>query len=260
MNLFRITFFFILAQLFTSSAIAQLLNYNIESEQWFPGVIQLADGKMLTGKVNYNFVVGTLKFENGGEPQTFAPRSVSRFTMQTGKAKRMYYSLPIFDEARGKRVEVFYEVIHTNKRLALLSRHIFEYREKVLTSGGTTSNGMATTGQYLGTISIEKVYEELYFADKKGNIKLYCNAQKDKNRKYYYDFDEDIKNQQNNISKETSRTSAEIDKYKIQDNSTLRYFMTSKYIQVNQYIRDNKLKVNTLDEIVQVMDYYETLF
>lgn len=249
----------------------QLHNYNIEKGFWYPGNLTSTDGTKLAGEINFNFITGEVNIKNSGGHKVFIAKRVIDFQLRVGETVRSFYSLPFRDPNYRMDVKAFYEVIYSNDRLAILSKHEMEYK-KIRQHGGNAGFYSSLGPSFMiptpsGHYEVEKVFEKIYLADKKGNILFYASKKKDRDMHFSFDetsllsvFNQDLASAP--IDEDAKSNAERIDdlRYKIKGKSALSELTGVKYFKIEEFIKSRNLKVNTLDEIKQVIDYYESLF
>ena len=250
----------------------QFTNFDTESAIWYDGEIQLANGEEKYGKLNYNFIsnIVLLKSDKLG---TYNPEEVALFKVKdsTGAMKATYYSLPYDVYNTERQGAVFFEVVFEKGTTAVLSRHDLEVKNRnILLDPWQTvpaNTSQTNTGMPIYK-KIEKVHHTLYIADMGSGIKPFMEGVK---KSYnwtsfifpdYTDYTTSYREAykyQSDDKLDQSITEKERKRYKILDKRTLSTFTNSHYDNVKNYISSNGIKTNTIEGLIEVMDYYEQL-
>ncbi|UII29211.1 hypothetical protein LVD15_12530 [Fulvivirga maritima] len=108
------------------------IHYSKEQDQWFDGSVQLDNGKVVKGKLNYNYVTDVVTLEKGDELYTFTSEKVVEFHYYKGNEKWEFYSLPLVvgQELTSRARFGFYHVLEQDNSRALLSKYEFYYDDK----------------------------------------------------------------------------------------------------------------------------------
>ncbi|MEL7003514.1 MAG: hypothetical protein AAFN93_12385 [Bacteroidota bacterium] len=128
------------------------------------------------------------------------------------------------------------------------------FKIQVQTQDNNNNTGFSYTG--IQKVSeVEDVYEVLYLAATTHKIAPYARLRKDKNR--FISNGNSSKLPDKHDKSKTARV--EDATYKI-TNKKAFYRVTEDYSkEVKQYIKGKRLKLNTIDEIIKMLDYYSDL-
>ena len=171
------------------SALSQFKNYNIENQQCFSGRVKLLDGETIDGELNHNFVSQVLRLRRIDKIEIYNAEEVLLFLLEkSDKEPDLYYSIPYMDQKNGRKRAVFFELLYENNELAILSRLIFEFKDRNWLFHANTNNPLSAV---LPTdYKIEKVWERIYMANTRGTIRPYMEGKKSKNLSSTFGFDE----------------------------------------------------------------------
>lgn len=234
----------------------QFKNYNTENEKWFDGEIVLLNGDKLKGQLNYNFVSSVLRMKEAGNTIIYTSEKVLFFELynERGYVKR-FYSLPFDPGNAGRDIPTFFEVVYEDKEFALLSRHQLEYSEKQIYN----------QDHHYGTSKVEKVFEVLYIADTKGNISPFLKRKKSAVDNSF-DWDGKLISvdkpglEYNERKLASSSTKKEVKKYKFVDKQALSQVLSrDKYEKMEQYRKEEKLKLNVRKDLIKALSYYSSI-
>lgn len=116
-------FFFLLLVIITASAHAQRFDENrLELNLWHPGEVTLKDGRVVEGKINFNYVIDMIRVQSDGKLNTFNHKQILEFQVfKEEEDRNVYYkslNLPIGDK--------IYEVVGEDEEKALLVTTIID--------------------------------------------------------------------------------------------------------------------------------------
>lgn len=241
--LFTLTF-----SLYNITAAQSQSDYADKNNVWHNGQIILDDGKVIEGDVSYNFVTQVLSHRDKSGSYSHNARNVSQFILQDKEndVSRKFYSLPLKLEGSYRPTYMFFERIHENNKVALLSRHVFVFKIKTTGYGDISNAGVVNVSE------IEEIYEVLYLANNEKKLVPYAKRQKDKtkyvsryaSRRQLRPYDE-IK---------TLRTSDA--KYKIFKRKNAFLILTDHENEIKQYIKANGASTGTIPNLIGLLDYY----
>ncbi|WP_185154262.1 hypothetical protein [Fulvivirga sp. M361] len=92
----------------TSSTFCQYKNFNTEAAIWHDGEVQLSNGDMRYGQLNYNFIMNIVTLKNDSL-ETYNPEEVQYFKFKDtlGATLATFYSLPYDIHGTGRQGAVF---------------------------------------------------------------------------------------------------------------------------------------------------------
>lgn len=250
-----IPFLFLVFLISTASALGQ--GNGLEEKSWKNGIIEMRDGKQLQGKLNYSFIREIVEYDDGIRIQGFTAIHVAHFVIiddQT-KAQTHFYSFP-FDGRKSKlKPFSFYELLHQNGVIALLSRFEYIYNEKNI--GVYDPMGMSFPQDQVAT---EKIKELLYLTTAQAGILEYASIVKDKNAfiKPGYGSKTEYRDPRL-VSIENIIERDPEEKYNM-SKKVLKEIFTDKYDTVMNFVDQENAKPNTIDNIKIVVDYYAQMF
>lgn len=227
--------------IFTHFASGQLKNAVTENTLWYPGMVVLPDGQQVQGKINYNFITGIVRLQNSRSTEVFTADDVVYFLIQKdqGAEPTKFYSLPIKPEGESSAKQFLFEVIYETETIALLSRHYYKYM------AGTESRTHFQS-------EMETVAEALYLASANSKIAEYATIIKD--------FTYSKLSKKVPAGYEESKTVKDEGlKYKLSGKKTLPEMTAPYYEKIKAYMKAEKIKGNTINEIRMILDYYENL-
>lgn len=182
MNILKLFWLILFSTLVDLPAFGQLKNVHEENNQWSQGTIKFLDGRTINGLLNYNFITGVLSHKHGSESDPYFARKVTSFTLfdSLNSTIKEYYSLPFKTEKSKIERFIFFENIYEKNGIAILSRHEYEFKETSSSSSGSAFNppGFFNPETY-GTRVVEKIFENIYLANNKGDILKYAFLKKD---------------------------------------------------------------------------------
>ncbi|MEM6524658.1 MAG: hypothetical protein AAF693_12725 [Bacteroidota bacterium] len=244
----------------------QFKNYNTENEQWFQGRIKLLSGRSIDGELNYNFVSQVLRLRESNNIEIYNAEEVLFFLLITSNDEsELYYSLPYLDQDYGRKRAVFFKVLHETKKLAILSRLIFEFKDRnwPLDSNPNAANSLSIAP---ADYKVEKVQEVIYLADNKGTIRHYMEGKKSKSLSSTLGYDESFYRaggksvlKYNDDKFKSSQVDRDVRKYKVIDKDIVLEFLDDEYYNVQEYIKENQINLSTIKGLIQILDFYEEL-
>lgn len=232
-----------------NSALGQTRNFFTEKDLWYPGILVMQDGRKITGELNYNFVTGILSHRHANGSDAYLARRVSYFVLygESSQPVKKFYSMPLRTEDPDAGMFTFYESVYEKGDLAILSRHIFEHKERAVSAVGPDGIPM-----YQGTANIENVFEVLYLADRKGNILEYAVKKKDRDVTYGWSYSdpslEDRFNESNTLRDEEK-------KYRIINDDALSALVGDHYSRLEAYIKSEEVDIKTLKGLYHVLNF-----
>lgn len=231
--------------LFCSNFISQaqdLRNLGV-GQAWHAGRITLADGIELNGWVRNNDKEGIISFkEEFGKDSTtrsFRPPDILALEYNDRGINRKFYSLETKDKTEDKADIYLYEVIREYNSFAIVS---FQGIVDVVESKNTNTTrpgafGQPTSGSNSRTV-LQQV-EEIYFINESGERELYLIL-------VSRDIDGLFDHSAN--------------KGKVLDSSIpVKYFGEEKWNKIKIYLKDQNLKIKTRENLISMLNYYETL-
>ncbi len=256
----RLLLLFCSSLLFSLKVPGQFKNYNTENEYWSPGAIQLIDKETIEGELNYNFVSQTLRIRRSDQIETFNAREVLLFNLiQEDGNRKTFYSLPYKDEAFDRERPVFFYVIYEGKGIALLSRNVLEFRNTQLSDDPAAAFYILPTAN-----KVESIKEVIYLANALGSIKPYLEGKKSTDFNFtptYRSYptassDGNYKLEHDEKKFEESQLENKVRKFKVVDKRLLSESLGSDFYKVEDFMKENNVKSNTVEGLVRIMDYY----
>lgn len=227
---------------------AQLKNFNTESGRWLPGKVILFDGTVLKGSVNYNFITGILSLEDKNVVQTYRADKASYFDYEEPNSQlKQFYSLPYEIRKNKELKNLFFEVVYQNDTIAILSRHVYDY--KLRGTGGGRSDVPVKEDR---TIEIEKVSEFLYLALGDSPILEFANRKKDRSTTLIYD----TVNKLDQTKYENSTTARnENDEYRISNPEAYAFIGGQGHEEHKTSCESLGYQLNTVKGLIYYIDY-----
>ncbi|MCG8385041.1 MAG: hypothetical protein MJA30_05835 [Cytophagales bacterium] len=260
--------------LISFQSLGQFENYNTENERWFPGTVQTMDNKILTGELNYNFVSQALRLRQSGQIETLNAEKVMYFELEPGEStQKVFYSLPYKDESRDRERAVFFEVVHEGKGLALLSRHVFEMKEK---RRPINNDPLSNNPPSFYLDRSESVTQVIYLANASGVIKPYLVGR----AKKWTDFllrnphpnamamdpglqpgyeNEEYNLKYNEKKLKESNADKEVKRFKFIDKNALSESIGADFHRLEYFIESNKIQLNTIEGLILVVNQYSKI-
>lgn len=235
-------------------------NYVTENSQWFNGTMRLTNGQIISGEFNYNFITGILshRYEDKSDPYSALNVMYFELTDSQSSTIKKFFSIPFAPKGTRQEKMTFFEIIYEKGNLAILSRHEYDYKERAAGPNGNAGIGAYT---HMGTITIEKVKEYLYLANNEGAILEYATKKKDKSMHFEFNstfpLNSEVNPQQGYAESKTDRP-ADL-KYRVINSNAINTMTISHQDQVQDFIASNDLKLNTVAELVQLLNFYATL-
>lgn len=227
-----------------------------ESSKWQDGVAAFADGSSRNGKIQYDFKNELVIFDSGKEVKTYDANQIVRFKTINDSTKKEthYFALPLQGRLSKRKPISFYELIHENGSLAILSRHEYIYRERDM--GLSDPSGVYWSQ---GAVATEKVREILYLATKSSGIVEVGSKLKDKNSFFKPEIrpnsdyrDPQAPSLQDMITRDPSI------KYNI-SKKMLETVMQKQFEAVMIFAKESGNRLNTVPELIAIIDYYAQL-
>jgi hypothetical protein len=224
MRKFFILFFFLLSYL------VQAQNNN--SGDWFDGQLTLDNKEIITGFIQYDHKSDIVKVKTRDNIKSFTAKQclIMEFFDDRRNQKREFYSLPFGIKESSYEVPIFFEVIIFGERLTLLARQ----STGVITERAMPAPGMMY-GMYppMGSIFTREVeFEAFYILKGNGKIKKLTEES-------YLPF--------NNS------------KFKSINKKLFNEAVRERDSEVRSFIKKNKLSIAKRNELIQIIDYYNTL-
>ncbi len=226
------------------------------SEKWENGIIELRDGKQLSGKLFYSFISEILILDDGLRRQGFNATQVAHFVQinDSSLQKTHYYSFPFDGQGSKKRPFSFYELVYQNGVVAIMSRHEYIYKEKNF--GIADPMGMSFSQDQVAT---EKVKEIIYLTAAHSGIQKYGSTIKDRNSFIKPGYNSNtLYRDPRGPSLDGITTREPMQKYNV-SKKILEALFSEKYDEVMEYIDAKKIKPNTIEEMTLMIDYYAQL-
>jgi hypothetical protein len=205
---------------------------------WNKGSVKLIDGTNLVGLVKYNEINALISFkedEDSKESRTFKTTkvySISFIDASSGK-QRNFFS---FDHnIDGKERVLLFEVLKEFKDWAVLAR-----KGKVEALEGKNDTGYNNEGLPAGknTRAVLSQAEGIYAINEDGKIELFQITSHLEVDGLLMDYSDD-----------NSKIERDI----------LKKYLKSYFEDVEQYAKQNKLKIKRRPDLLKALDYYETL-
>jgi hypothetical protein len=228
--------------------------------EWNEGTIFLMDGKKLSGLLKYNSKTGLLGFESGALSKSFTARTVLSFSFYDaalGKSRNFisieYQNLDIKDnsslnplKSKGavdlRPVSQFFEVLFEAKTFALLSAYSnVQVKTKESVIGGYNT-GAAPGNSPVIPLPVGTSYsqtEMLFIFDDEGNIKKWIEITKKETEAFLFE------------KKSTKRVNLEKD--------ILEDYTAPHYEELKEYAKENKLSFKKKEDILSILQYYNSL-
>lgn len=233
-----------------SLTFAQSENSN-DDKDWHRGTIVLANGQKVNGMLNYNFFTDIVSNKTDGYIAQYSAKDAAYFEIQddsTSNSKK-YYSLTAESEKDRMTKKRFFEVLYKAGSVAILRRNEFYFDEHGTTNFSSTP-GLTT----YGTVTTEEVKELIYLANSK-YILEYASKTKGKdeavNDNSLFMNIEDLKKIAETADKKMSKRL----RYKVTNESALKTMSMPQYDIISEYIKAQDLDVDTIVELIQVVDY-----
>ncbi len=247
--------FFTLFIVFGSTlVIGQFKNYAKESLVWKNGMVQMDDGRVREGKINYNFVTETLKVKSQDEEKVYSANRIAYFELIDNDTTT-YVSLPFDSHENGYSRFAFFKIEYQNTENLILSRNVFSYKEN--------RNVAPATGLTYGQINakIEKVTRRIYIGSE-GKIFPVLIGKVNKLIGYDYGMQAPKKaelmieqGEKYALRKEMdSRSEMEVKRYSLTDKNFVNTIYPQYKSQLNEYIKTNQLKFKSISDLVLVLE------
>lgn len=209
---------------------------------WRDGYIVLKDNSSYRGKVYYNTNFGTIQYkpDDEGEIITFQENrilSMNYFDEEMDRS-RNYHAFAYTDTLADREYESLFEIIKDFKTFAVLSR---SSKASMLFPANYNPYNIMGMFQDFG-VTQDKMFiqvEGIFFIDSRDKLELYTLIRN-------IDFD--------GVLYDYSKT-----KSKIIKRSILKEFTKKFWSNIEQYIKQNKLKPQNKNDLLQILDYYEEL-
>ena len=209
---------------------------------WRDGHIVLKDNSSYRGKVYYNTNFGTIQYkpDNESEIITFQENrilSLNYFEEETNRS-RNYHAFTYIDTLADREYESLFEIIKDFKTFAVLSR---SSKASMFLPANYNSYNVVGMFKDFG-VTQDKMFiqvEGIFFIDSRNKLELYMLIRNT-------DFD--------GVLNDYSKT-----KSKIIERSILKEYTKKFWNNIEQYIKQNKLKPQNKNDLLQILDYYEEL-
>ncbi|MCR9249133.1 MAG: hypothetical protein NXI20_01860 [bacterium] len=210
---------------------------------WYYGEVTYTNEKTATGLLNYSLITDVLNLKSDKGQESLSTQQVSRFILTDSIAEKKFYSIPIQDGKQNRRTWVFMESIYENDDLAILLRH--ETKGSRYTSDPYVKN--------LNAYNNPSVSEVLYLANKKGSVIRYARKLVSKEGILFGPDNYGL------IGQQTVYGANPNNRYKVLDKNALELLMLGKYPEVEDYIKQEKKKLNMLGDLIDVFEFYGSL-
>jgi len=252
-------FLLFLALLCTFSSVSsQNRNFNTENLFWHDGELLLMDGTLIKGKLNYNFVSQSLRLIDEDEIKILTANRILQFKYANNDTTITYYSLPyISQEYYDRPRATFFKVIYKTDEYAVICRNLLEYNDKAFGPFSTLRGDEDIVA--LGKISSEKIYEEVYIADSNGKIIPVLRGKKNNTLvfKEIMIFNEDVLGAERKFNER--KADDDVTNYKIESKHWKEKLFKDDEKLVKNYIKENKIKEDTVEGLVEIVEYYSSL-
>lgn len=214
-------------------------------EGWSKGSIMLNEGEELKGLVRYDDRNGILSFHDGENSKAFTPRTVVafEFTDEITGVRHVFYSLPYEDQENGVVRPQFFEMIREFRTFTLLLKTdpitIAEKTDILRPVGPVSPQG---TLLYDTKLVVSQA-ETIYLMNLNNEIKPYLKitSKQDGHKSLINGKDTKTRN-------------------KIIDEDLFATIVTKPvYQKLLQYSAAQKLSFEIKDELLKILDYYETI-
>lgn len=205
---------------------------------WTTGEVTLNDGAQFKGVIKYNEQIGSITYKVDSlakESRTFAEEDIVTLSLNNefGSLRR-FYSFPV-KNPENKEVILLFEVVKEFKNWAVLSR---KEGIRVLRKKGEQQYDLLTGTSSPNTSAKISQTEYFYIMDEQGAIN--------------YFFVSEDQESDGLFASQNSRS-------KMVDEELFMSMMEPFTSQVESYAKKNKLKSNRKEDLLQILDYYESL-
>lgn len=205
---------------------------------WAPGEVRLNDGSLFSGIIKYNEQIGSITYKSDSlakDSRTFSEEDVVALSLknETGILRR-FYSFPVSDP-ENKEIILLFEVVKEFKNWAVLSRKTGIH---VLRAKGEQQYDL-TTGTSSPTTSAKiSQTEYFYIMDDQGSIEFFFVSE--------------------NLESD-GLFGSQKKKSRMTEGDLLMVKMQPFTSQVEIFAKKNKLKFDKRDDLLKILDYYESL-
>jgi hypothetical protein len=231
-----ITIFLFVLVISTHSNAQSLFREGIDTP-WVTGEITLTDGTLYKGIIQYRQEAALINFktsEEAKESKSFTELKIQKLLLmdQNNSKPRIFYSFPI--EVDGREHFLLFEILKEFKTWAVLSRkgtvNVIESRHDWVNTG----LGYPAKRGY----STVQLTEGIYIFDNSGQVNLYLLLS-DK--------------ESDGLFRGTSS------KKKIVEKNSMQEKMDEHWDEVEEYAKENSLKFKNKEDLLKILDYYESL-
>jgi hypothetical protein len=224
----------------TESKVSEVVEGNAE---WEEGSVLFNDGTEMKGQLKYNDRTGVVSFESGAKSGSYNARNLVGFEFHDsrGQYQRYFYSIPYESPEDDRIVNQFFEVIREYKQFAVVIKTDpidIRKRKKVYNDFPTASTALVTERTIIDQVTT------LFFL-RASDLKLMP------------------------FLEITDRDLAKTDKWsffegpkvkvKILDSNLPKEIMGKHFGQVRTFAEDRKLEWDVKDDLVSILDYYDSL-
>jgi hypothetical protein len=204
------------------------------------GSITLLSGEKLSGTIKFNDTNGTVTYENEGDSKTFIPKGITGFEFYEGKFEktRRFYSLEYNDPETDIRDYFFFEVIKEFESFAVMSK---VDRINTKTRLPTPVRAVLTPTRIDKSVAGIRTSQDetIFLIDSNGRINPYVKI---------------VEVEREKLIKDTNIT-----KNKFINKELLEELTVPHYDDLVQFARKNELDFKLKSNLLQILEYYETL-
>jgi hypothetical protein len=227
--------------LFAYPCVSQdLLNSHLNDIEWGEGSIMLQDNTELKGLLKFDDKKEIVAFESGNLSKSFTARKVLGFEYFDNRkdVQRVYYSLPYQSEETGAENYGFFEVLRQYPNFTVLIRKTPVTSRKKKNNGGNP-NGQPTNAIWNQEAIILEQKEIVFLMDESGLLTSFLEI--------------------THKEVEGSLLDRSVEKNKIEDKKLLKKFVGDYYDELLRYSKEMRLQLDDKDDLIKILDYYETL-
>lgn len=227
--------------LFAYPCVSQdLLNSHLNDIEWGEGSIMLQDNTELKGLLKFDDKKEIVAFESGNISKSFTPRKTLGFEYfdQQKDMQRVYYSLPYRNEDTGDENYGFFEVLRQYPDFDVLVRKTpVTYRKKRNYIG--SPDVLSTSAIWNQDAIILEQKEMVFLLDASGVLTSFLEV----------------------THKEVNGSILDrsVEKNKLDDKKLLKKFVGDYYDELLRYTKEWNLQLDDINDLIRVLDYYETL-
>jgi hypothetical protein len=223
---------------------AQAILKTLEGEgSTYEGRIVLNDGTEEQGTITYNDRTAIVSFKSGSHTGTYSARNLTSFDFYDNDARqqRTFFSMEYETRDGGSRTSQFFEIVRQYTHFAVLTK-----TDPVSINKKTGVVEALALGDYEQNRVVVSNAMTIYFISEDLSVQPYLEvSSKDVshvNRLWRWDF----------FSGESTRV-------RILDNDLPKKLMGDHYKKVVEYIKRNKLDWGRKDDLISILDYYDSL-